>query len=94
MISCEKGVCEISGTTNEINADLTVMIHAIDLLYSEKMGKEKAFEHIKNCYDTAMKNRDIKPDNEAELELLHALKRVNDLIDSITKEAKNNGSAE
>lgn len=62
MISCKKGVCSIEGNYLEIEADLTVLIHAIDGAYSERIGKDEAYTRIKRCFDLAMETRDVKPD--------------------------------
>lgn len=62
MISCKKGVCSIEGNNIEIEADLTVLIHAIDGAFSDKFGKDEAYKSVKRCFDLAMETRDVKPD--------------------------------
>lgn len=92
MISCKKGICEIDGPDYEIEADLTVLIHAIDVVYSKKMGKEKAQERINKCYDTAMKNRDFDTDEEigekVADEVIKALKKLEKILSDLVNESE------
>lgn len=91
MISCKKGICEIDGPDYEIEADLTVLIHAIDVAYSKKMGKEKAQERINKCYDTAMKNRDFDTDEEIgekSVDIMELLKKIQKVLDDICGESE------
>lgn len=96
MISCKEGLCKIDGSVDVIDADLAVLIHAIDITYSEKFGKEYAFEHIKRCYEVAMEIRDEECDSEPTAKdiLREKLKKINSLINMILKEVEDNGSAE
>lgn len=96
MISCKEGHCKIDGNVDVIDADLAVLIHAIDVTYSEKFGKEYAFEHIKRCYEVAMETRDVEFDSEpiAKCTLLEKLKKINSLLNMILKEVEDDGIAE
>lgn len=96
MISCKEGHCKIDGSVDVIDADLAVLIHAIDITYSEKFGKEYAFKHIKRCYEVAMEIRDEECDSEpiAKDIFLEKLKKINSLFNMILKEVEDNGSAE
>ena len=96
MISCKEGYCKIDGNVDVIDADLAVLIHAIDITYSEKFGKEYAFEHIKRCYEVAMEIRDEECDSEPNAkDILHEkLKKINSLINMILKEVEDDGIAE
>lgn len=96
MISCKEGHCEIDGSVDVIDADLAVLIHAIDITYSEKFGKEYAFKHIKRCYEVAMEIRDEECDSEpiAKDIFLEKLKKINSLFNMILKEVEDNGIAE
>lgn len=91
MISCKKGICNIEGNNLEIEADLTVLIHAIDHAYSGKFGKNEAYTRIKRCFDLAMETRDIKPDkviDEGKViddYITDKLKVLNKLINDIFK---------
>lgn len=86
MISCKKGECHIEGNALEIEADLTVLIHAIDGAYSEKFGKEEAYERVKRCFDLAMETRDIKPDKVIDDYIIDKLKALDKVINEILKE--------
>ena len=79
MISCKEGHCKIDGSVDVIDVDLAVLIHAIDITYSEKFGKEYAFKHIKRCYEVAMEIRDVDCDSEpiAKCTSLEKLKKIN-----------------
>ena len=96
MISCKEGHCKIDGNVDVIDVDLAVLIHAIDITYSEKFGKEYAFKHIKRCYEVAMEIRDEECDSEpiAKDIFLEKLKKINSLFNMIIKEVEDNGSAE
>ena len=99
MISCKEGHCKIDGNVDVIDVDLAVLIHAIDITYSEKFGKEYAFKHIKRCYEVAMEIRDEECDSEpiaksTSLEKLEKLKKINSLLNMIIKEVEYDGSAE
>ena len=91
MISCKKGECHIEGNNLEIEADLTVLIHAIDHAYSEKFGKNEAYTRIKRCFDAAMETRDVKPDKVIEEGkviddyITEKLKSLDNLINQILK---------
>ena len=96
MISCKEGHCKIDGNVDVIDVDLAVLIHAIDITYSEKFGKEYAFKHIKRCYEVAMEIRDEECDSEpiAKDIFLEKLKKINSLLNMIIKEVEDNGIAE
>ena len=96
MISCKEGHCKIDGNVDVIDVDLAVLIHSIDVTYSEKFGKEYAFKHIKRCYEVAMEIRDVDCDSEpiAKGTSLEKLKKINSLINMIIKEVEDNGIAE
>ena len=96
MISCKEGHCKIGGNVDVIDVDLAVLIHAIDVTYSENFGKEYAFKHIKRCYEVAMETRDVECDGEpiAKNVSLEKLKKINSLLNMILKEVEDDGIAE
>ena len=85
MISCKKGICNIEGNNLEIEADLTVLIRAIDHTYSDKFGKNEAYTRIKRCFDLAMETRDIKPDKVIDDYIADKLKALDKVINQILK---------
>lgn len=87
MISCNKGVCRIEGSTAEVRADLTTLIHAVDMTFIEHYGKDESEEMINEAVEFAFEHRDDKDvTKEDVISLIDDLKKIlEEIKDGSTK---------
>lgn len=68
MISCNKGICEVKGSLDEILADVSVLINSMNRTLSEKFGKIETEKLIRKSVERGFIFSDFPTDDEEAIE--------------------------
>lgn len=90
MISCNKGICKIEGSSKTIFADLACLIHSIDQCITADKGADTAKDFIEDSVKFALEHRDIPADEiigeKSDDPLDKALTKIEALLQYLIKE--------